>query len=64
MPLNIGRPPEFATNSQGERVRNERDTHSKDIIQPFIGTKVNEEFARAYPGKINDNFDRNTLQSL
>ena len=58
-------PPEFATQSQTDRVRHEREIHKKDIIQPFTtGMRVNPEFAKAYPDRVDDYFTKEQLKTL
>ena len=40
---------EFATISRSNRVQEQRDRHSKDLIQPYDRGKPNVEFFKAYP---------------
>lgn len=56
--------PQFATISQGERVRTQRDKNAKDILQPFNGNKINPEFAKAYPNRVKDYYSEDQLESL
>lgn len=44
--------PEFYSLRQAHRVQAQRDRHAKDILQPFLGNKVNPDFFKAYPDQI------------
>jgi len=57
--------PEFATQSQSDRVNYERTKHEKDVLQPWTtGNKVNVDFAKAYPSKLKDYFTQDQLKGL
>lgn len=58
------RPPEFATMSQTDRIQNQRDLHNKDTLQPWIGTKINPDFARAYPTYAENYYTKSSLEKL
>ena len=61
----LAQPSEFATQTQLDRVKHERDVHAKDIIQPFTtGSKPNEAFVRAYGDKAKDYFTVEQLKKL
>src|SRR3990167_1680633 len=55
--------PRFATQSQTDRVQQEYDKNSKDVVQPWTDTnKPNPEFAQAYPDKVGNYFGEDTLK--
>lgn len=57
--------PEFYTISKHNRVTEQRDRHSKDILQPFIGKgEPNPDFARAYPEKAKKYYTQDQLKRL
>jgi hypothetical protein len=61
----LRKPPEFATQSQSNRVKEEREINAKDIIQPWTtGSKINPEFAQAYPDKVTNYFTEEQLKKL
>ena len=43
---------EFASVDKLHRVQGQRDRHGGDMLQPFIGDKVNPEFFKRYPEKV------------
>ena len=47
---------DFLTLSRAARVIPDRDKHGKDMLQPYIGNKVNPDFFKAYPETI-DNYN-------
>lgn len=47
-----GKSAEFSTQTQADRIQNQRDAHEKDMLPPTTHEgKPSEEFARAYPDK-------------
>jgi len=62
---NLADKPEFYTLSKSNRIQRQRDTGVKDLLQPFIGKgEPNVEFAKAYPDRVDDYFDREDLKKL
>ena len=43
---------EFASISKLHRVQRQRDKHAGDMLQPYIGNKINPEFFKRYPEKV------------
>ena len=39
----------FVPLTQQDRTQPQRDRYTKDILQPWVGGKINPDFARAYP---------------
>lgn len=56
--------PDVINLSKLHRIHNQRDKHSKDLLQPYSGAKVNEDFFRAYPGKADEYGVRGELEKL
>jgi len=44
-----GRYPEFFNQNMGDRIREDREKHAIDIIQPWRGGQASKEFIKAYP---------------
>lgn len=60
----LHRRPEFYTVTHRNRVQEGRDAHEGDLLQPFIGNKINPEFAKRYPDRVNDYFTKKELESI
>lgn len=58
--------PEFATQTQTNRVQGERDKNAKDMLQPWIGKDQtpSKDFVDAYPDKAEDYFSKDQLKKL
>lgn len=46
------------------RRTNDREAHYKDLIQPYIGGKMNKNFVKAYPDRARDYFTEDELKNL
>lgn len=55
-------PPEFYSQHQADRIREERDAHAADTVQPWIGNKPNPEFVKIYPDKAQGYFSKEELR--
>ena len=55
---------EFANISKSNRVQEQRDSNAKDLIQPYNGSKVNEEFFKAYPEQVENYKVRTELEHI
>lgn len=44
------------------RVQEQRDSHAKDLLQPFDGGLPNPEFIKAYPNQVKDYFTPQQLK--
>jgi hypothetical protein len=53
----------FDNNAQYHRDA-EREDNYIDLIQPFIGSRPNPEFAKAYPDRAKDYFTEDELKQL
>lgn len=60
----LHRRPEFYNLSKRNRIQGQRDEHEGDMVQPFIGNKINPEFARLYPDRAKDYFTDKELKSI
>lgn len=61
----IKQAPEFALISKHNRIIQQRDAHSKDILQPFDNKgKPSLDFVKAYPNKRGDYFKKEDLKRL
>lgn len=60
----IARNPEFAVQSKADRVQEQRDLHSGDIEQPFIGDKPNPQFAKIYPEHAREYYSDEQLKNM
>lgn len=58
--------PEFWNISKHNRIQRQRDTHAKDMLQPFEDGKgtPNRDFVEAYPDKREDYFTDESLKKL
>lgn len=50
--------------SRLHRVQEQRDSHAKDMLQPFDGGKPNREFALAYKSRVKDNFTADQIKEM
>lgn len=63
--VRLARLPEFATRSQSDRINRERDVHGADTIQPWTPQgKINREFVKQYPDKVENYFSKEQLSKL
>lgn len=44
------------------RIQEQRDSHAKDMLQPFSGDKPNPEFISAYPEQVDNYFTKQQLK--
>lgn len=49
---------------QLDRIQRQRDSHSKDLLQPFVGNRVNKDFFQAYPNQVKEYGVRKELEKL
>lgn len=49
---------------ESHRLQEQRDKHSKDLLQPFVGNKPNREFAEAYPNRVKDHFTKSEIKKF
>jgi len=59
--------PEFYNLSKIHRIQKQRDEHGKDLIQPYAlgkDSKVNPDFAKAYPNEVKNYFDKEQLKNI
>lgn len=62
--VKITKPPEFYSIDKMSRVQAQRDKHSADLIQPFVGNKPNPDFAHVYKDKAKDYYSKEELEKL
>lgn len=55
---------EFPVQSKADRIQHQRDKHSGDIEQPFIGNKPNPQFAKINPDRVGDYFTKDQLKNM
>lgn len=60
----IRRSPEFYSIHKLHRVQKQRDGHGKDLLQPYIGDKVNEDYFKAYPDQVDSYKVKKELEKL
>ena len=56
--------PEFYSVQKMDRIVCQRDQFDKDLLQPFNGTNMNAEFAKAYPNRAKDYFSEEQLSKI
>ena len=56
--------PEFLTQSMQDRIQSQRDKNEKDILQPYMGNRPNESFAKAYPELAHEYFTTEELEAM
>jgi len=63
---NLADKPEFYTISKSNRVQEQRDHFAKDMLQPYTDGKgtPSEDFAKAYPDKIDDYYEKGALDKI
>lgn len=56
--------PDILHLGRSHRIQEQRDKHAKDILQPYQGKGVNEDFFRAYPDKVKTYGVKRELEKL
>lgn len=44
--------PRFYNRAEQDRIQRGWDTNAKDVLQPYMGNKINKEFFQAYPEQV------------
>lgn len=55
---------EFASISKSNRIQKERDSNSKDLLQPYEGNKASVDFFKAFPNEVDNYGVRTELESI
>jgi ribosomal protein L37AE/L43A len=62
--IKITKSPEFYSINKKDRVQRIRDKNQRDLLQPYESGKINKDFFKAYPDKIEDYQARKELEKL